>query len=77
VKLAISSKAYNSFTRPLPLTVVKQIAFEKNQTALPKIDEQPIQAAGGGVVPHQAMRTTDKMSQILPPNEHCNINPNI
>ena len=30
VKLAISSKAYNSFTRPLPLSVIKQIAAEKN-----------------------------------------------
>jgi histone H3/H4 len=30
VKLAISSKGYNSFTRPLPLSIVKGIAFDKN-----------------------------------------------
>ncbi len=39
VKLAISSKAYNSFTRPLPISVIKQIASEKNNQILPRIDD--------------------------------------
>jgi hypothetical protein len=30
VKLAIQSKAYNSFSRPLPLSVMKQMLAEKN-----------------------------------------------
>ena len=30
VKLAINSKSYNSFTRPLSISAIKQIATEKN-----------------------------------------------
>ncbi len=40
VKLAISSKAYQSFTRPLPVSILKQMALEKNLMELPKFDEQ-------------------------------------
>lgn len=39
VKLAIASKSYQSFSRPLPVSILKQIALEKNQTELPKYDE--------------------------------------
>jgi transcription initiation factor TFIID subunit 9B len=39
VRLAITSKSYNTFTRPLPITYMKKIAQEKNNIALPKIDE--------------------------------------
>lgn len=39
VKLAIQSKSYNSFTRPLPMSIVKQIAQDKNCIPLPKIDD--------------------------------------
>jgi Transcription initiation factor IID, 31kD subunit len=41
VKLAIASKAYQTFTRPLPLSILKQIAVEKNQMELPRFDEGP------------------------------------
>ena len=39
VRLAITSKSYNTFTRPLPITYMKKIALEKNSIPLPKIDD--------------------------------------
>jgi len=39
VKLAIASKAYQSFTRPLPISILKGIAAEKNSMELPKFDD--------------------------------------
>ena len=30
VRLAIQSKSYSSFTRPLPISYMKQVAIEKN-----------------------------------------------
>ena len=39
VKLAIASKAYQSFTRPLPISILKTIALEKNSIELPKLEE--------------------------------------
>jgi hypothetical protein len=39
VKLAISSKAYQSFTRPLPVSVLKSIAAEKNSMDIPKFED--------------------------------------
>ena len=38
MRLAISSKNYESFTRPLPASTVKDIAEQKNKNALLKID---------------------------------------
>lgn len=34
VKLAIASKAYSSFTRPIPVSVMKSIANERNKEPL-------------------------------------------
>jgi transcription initiation factor TFIID subunit 9B len=34
VKLAIASKAYSSFTRPIPVSVMKSIANERNREPL-------------------------------------------
>ena len=39
VKLAIASKAYQSFTRPLPVSILKGIAAEKNTMDLPKFED--------------------------------------
>ena len=38
MRLAISSRNYESFTRALPMSAVKEIAQAKNKEALPKID---------------------------------------
>jgi len=38
MRLAIASKNYESFTRPLPTSTVKDLAAQKNKTPLPKID---------------------------------------
>ena len=38
MRLAISSRNYGSFTRPLPITTVKQVADEKNKLPLPQIE---------------------------------------
>ncbi len=38
MRLAITSKNYESFTRPLPMSAVKEIAQVKNKELLPKID---------------------------------------
>jgi len=39
VKLAIASKAYQSFTRPLPVSILKGIAADKNTMDLPKFED--------------------------------------
>lgn len=39
VKLAMQSKSYNSFTRPLPMSMLKQIASMKNCINLPKLED--------------------------------------
>ena len=38
MRLAISAKNYDSFTRPLPIDTIKQVADLKNQTELPDIE---------------------------------------
>ena len=38
MRLAIASKNYESFTRPLPTATVKDLAAQKNKNPLPKID---------------------------------------
>ena len=38
MRLAISSKNYDSFSRPLPISTVKQVADEKNKFPLPQIE---------------------------------------
>ena len=38
MRLAIASKNYDSFTRPLPVSTVKQVADEKNKVPLPGIE---------------------------------------
>ena len=38
MRLAIAGKNYDSFTRPLPVSTVRQVADERNKTALPEID---------------------------------------
>ena len=35
MRLAIASKNYDSFTRPLPVSTVRQVAEEKNKVPLP------------------------------------------
>ena len=47
VKLAIQSKAYQAFTRPLPMSVLKTIAQEKNSMELPKLEDQSIASQYG------------------------------
>lgn len=64
MKLAIASKAYQSFTRPLPMAVLKTVALEKNQLDLPKMDD----GAGKDRVV--------KIDSILP-KEFRTINPNL
>ena len=38
MRLAITDKNYDSFTRPLPISSIKQVADEKNQQKLHEID---------------------------------------
>ena len=38
MRLAIAGKNYDSFTRPLPVSTVRQVADDRNKTALPKIE---------------------------------------
>lgn len=38
LRLAIASKACDSFTRPLPMSTIKQVASQKNMQPLPKIE---------------------------------------
>ena len=38
MRLAIAGKNYDSFTRPLPVSMVRQVADERNKTPLPKIE---------------------------------------
>ena len=38
MRLAITDKNYDSFTRPLPISTIKQVADEKNQQKLHEID---------------------------------------
>ena len=38
IRLAISSKSFDSFTRPLPMSTIKPIAQQKNTMPLPKIE---------------------------------------
>jgi hypothetical protein len=38
IRLAIASKNCDSFTRPLPLSTIKQVAQSKNDQRLEKID---------------------------------------
>ena len=38
MRLAIAGKNYDSFTRPLPVSTVRQVADERNKTPLPKIE---------------------------------------
>ncbi len=38
VRLAISCKNYNTFTRPLPISYMKELAAEKNAIPLPKVE---------------------------------------
>jgi hypothetical protein len=38
MRLAISSKNYESFTRPLPMSTLKDLASQKNKNPLPNID---------------------------------------
>jgi transcription initiation factor TFIID subunit 9B len=40
IKLAIQSKSYNSFTRPLPMSIQNQIANTKNNIQINKNEEQ-------------------------------------
>ena len=63
VRLAIQARSYNSFTRPLPISYMKQIANEKNKL---KIEDLMNQKDG-----------SSKLSTILPSNEYCQINPSI
>ena len=88
VKLAISSKAYQSFTRPLPVSVLKQIAQEKNEMDLPKFeDSQGGQMGGVGagypvgapmIGPGgRAMTRGPKIDDYLPKQEYRQTNPNI
>lgn len=41
MRLAITARNYNSFTRPLPVAQVQQVAQEKNKMALPSIETIP------------------------------------
>lgn len=38
MRLAIATKNFDSFTRPLPVSTIKQVADEKNQKPLPAIE---------------------------------------
>lgn len=38
MRLAIASKNYDSFTRPLPVSTVRQVADDKNKVGLPPIE---------------------------------------
>jgi hypothetical protein len=90
VKLAISTKAYQSFTRPLPVSILKQIAQEKNSVMeLPKFEEpQPAIQGGtpaayggaGGIMPpgvRGLVPRPPKLDDILPKQEYRMTNPNI
>ena len=66
MRLAIASKPYNCFTRPLPISTMKSIAMEKNAHPLPKIEEPAGVHAGFA-----------RLNSMLPQNDYCLINPNI
>lgn len=87
VKLAISSKAYQSFTRPLPVSVLKQIASEKNAMEIPKFEDSQSQIVPGasgypigapGVGPGgRGIARGPKIDDFLPKQEYRMTNPNI
>ena len=71
VKLAIQSKAYQAFTRPLPMSVLKTIAQEKNSIELPKLEDQSSQ--------YGANKTAERGARIdsILPKEYRMLNPNV
>ncbi|CDW79513.1 transcription initiation factor tfiid subunit 9-like [Stylonychia lemnae] len=84
VKLAIQSKNYNSFTRPLPMSILKQIANDKNNLQLSKSEDHPGQHQPAGMPSGMQNPLNSKVpqqrpnyAQNLPPTEHSNMNPNI
>lgn len=38
MRLAIASKNYATFSRPLPISQIQEVAAQKNQVALPEIE---------------------------------------
>ena len=38
MRMAIASRNYQTFSRPLPLSTVQDLAFQKNQTKLKEIE---------------------------------------
>jgi hypothetical protein len=92
VKIAIESKSYQSFTRPLPVSVLKQIAQEKNAIDLPKFeDTNQLGSGDGGVIGIGSsmmglgasqklggrVNISQKIDNILPKQEYRQTNPNI
>lgn len=84
VKLAIASKAYQSFTRPLPVSILKGIAAEKNVMDLPKFEDCSIPGVipGMATVPQTGMKGRGlpggpKIDDILPKQEQRMTNPNV
>jgi hypothetical protein len=58
MRLAISCKNYESFTRPLPMSTLKDLATQKNKNPLPNIDTiakatQDVLPAGRAVKPNE------------------------
>lgn len=62
MRLAIAGKNYDSFTRPLPVSTVRQVADHKNAVPLPQIetlqsvaDQIAMAGQAGSVMPRQQM----------------------
>ena len=53
MRLAVAVKNYDSFTRPLPVSTVKQVAEERNKSPLRKIEtiQSVSEQANSGTAP--------------------------
>ena len=76
MRLAISNQNYMSFTRPLPITTVKQVAEQKNKQALPQIETINSSLES---LPQRPVSQTNQLPNSLPtgPESVNLVSPNI
>lgn len=81
MRLAIAGKNYDSFTRPLPVSMVRQVADERNKTPLPKIEtiqsisEQANSGIGG--LPRPGHQTQPPNTLPISQEAHTLMAPNV
>lgn len=73
MRLAIASKNYDSFTRPLPVSTVRQVADDKNKVGLPPIETMKTvseQQVNQRTQPPNTLPYSQEAHTLMAPNVH-------